>query len=60
MEYSAAAALMAGVPRNRILNFMPVAELLGWAQSVREQQGVADRDSVVTSLVPKRKNIQQK
>jgi histidinol phosphatase-like PHP family hydrolase len=40
MEYSAAAALMAGVPRGRILNFMPGKELLKWSQSVREQQRV--------------------
>ncbi|PYY03411.1 MAG: hypothetical protein DMG64_07980 [Acidobacteria bacterium] len=36
MEYSAAAALQAGIPRDRILNFMGVDELLGWVQQVRE------------------------
>jgi histidinol phosphatase-like PHP family hydrolase len=36
MEYSAAAALMAGVKRDRILNFMSRDELIAWAQNVRE------------------------
>lgn len=36
MEYSAAAALQAGIRRDRILNFMGVDELLGWVQQVRE------------------------
>src|SRR5436305_860346 len=36
MEYSAAAALQAGIPRDRLLNFMGVDELLGWVQQVRE------------------------
>jgi len=31
MDYSAAAALVAGVPKNRILNFMSAQELLNWA-----------------------------
>jgi histidinol phosphatase-like PHP family hydrolase len=59
MEYSAAAALMAGVPPDRILNLMPLDELLRWAKSVREKQGVGARAAVVTSIAPKRKNIQQ-
>jgi histidinol phosphatase-like PHP family hydrolase len=36
MEYSAAAALLAKIPQNRILNFMRPDELLSWAASVRE------------------------
>ncbi len=36
MECSAAAALIAGIPRDRILNFMSRDELLGWVATVRE------------------------
>jgi hypothetical protein len=45
--------LIAGVPPDRILNFMPPDELLGWAQSVREKQIVGARAAFVTSFVPK-------
>jgi histidinol phosphatase-like PHP family hydrolase len=41
MEYSAAAALIAGIPRDRILNFLSRDELLEWAATVREQPGIA-------------------
>jgi DNA polymerase (family 10) len=41
MEYSAAAALIAGMPRDRILNFLSRDELLEWAATVREQPGMA-------------------
>ncbi len=41
MEYSAAAALIAGIPKARVLNFMSRDELLGWAATVREMQGRA-------------------
>jgi histidinol phosphatase-like PHP family hydrolase len=37
MEYSAAAALLAGIKRDRILNFMTREQLLEWAQRVRGQ-----------------------
>lgn len=37
MEFSAAAALIAGIPSSRILNSMPAGELLAWSASVREQ-----------------------
>jgi len=36
MEYSAASALIAGVPRDRILNFMSLNELIQWAETLRE------------------------
>ena len=36
MQYSAAAALKAGIKPDRILNFMPLDRLLSWAGSVRE------------------------
>jgi histidinol phosphatase-like PHP family hydrolase len=36
MEFSAAAALKAGIKQDRILNFMSRDELLAWAQIVRE------------------------
>jgi putative hydrolase len=36
IAYSAAAALSAGVPQERILNFLSVHELLNWAAGVRE------------------------
>jgi histidinol phosphatase-like PHP family hydrolase len=36
MEFGLAAALCAGVKRERILNFMSAEELLGWVASVRE------------------------
>jgi histidinol phosphatase-like PHP family hydrolase len=35
MEYALAAALLAGIKRERILNFMPRDELLNWAAHVR-------------------------
>lgn len=41
MEYSAAAALMAGIPRERILNFMSREELVGWARRVLEERKAA-------------------
>jgi histidinol phosphatase-like PHP family hydrolase len=40
MEYSAAAALMAGIPRSRILNFMSTEEVTSWAASVRSGRKV--------------------
>ena len=36
MEYSAASVLMASVPREKILNFMPRDNLLKWAAETRE------------------------
>src|SRR5207248_2577817 len=44
VEYSAAAALIAGIPRDRILNFMPLDELLQWASSIRERRRRAARN----------------
>lgn len=38
IEYSAAAALIAGIPRERILNFMSRDELLQWTAQVRQSQ----------------------
>jgi hypothetical protein len=38
MEYSAAAALIAKIPKDRILNFMSRDGLLQWTASVRERQ----------------------
>jgi len=37
MEFGLASALLAGVKRDRILNFMTVEELLDWVGSVRER-----------------------
>lgn len=37
MEYSAAAALMAGISKDRILNFLTRHELLSWAGAIRER-----------------------
>jgi histidinol phosphatase-like PHP family hydrolase len=37
MEYALAAALLAGIKRERILNFMPLTELLNWAANVRHR-----------------------
>jgi histidinol phosphatase-like PHP family hydrolase len=37
MEFGLAAALSAGVKRDRILNFMTAEELLGWVAGVRER-----------------------
>jgi histidinol phosphatase-like PHP family hydrolase len=37
MEYSAAAALVAGIKKDRILNFLSCDELLEWASGVRER-----------------------
>ena len=41
MELAAASAMLAGVPRDRILNFMPRAELLQWARKLRDAQRAA-------------------
>ena len=41
MEYSAAAALLAGIPKERILNFLSRDELLAWASGLREKRRVA-------------------
>jgi histidinol phosphatase-like PHP family hydrolase len=37
IEYALAAALLAGIKRERILNFMPGDELLNWATNVRDR-----------------------
>jgi histidinol phosphatase-like PHP family hydrolase len=39
MEYSLAAALLAGIPPDRILNFLSTDELLQWAAGIREATG---------------------
>jgi len=36
MEYSLAAASLAGIPGDRILNFMPAHELRHWVAALRE------------------------
>ena len=41
IEYSAAAALKAGIKPDRILNFMPLDELLAWTSRVRENARLA-------------------
>jgi len=38
MEYALAAALLAGIKRERILNFMPRDELLKWAANLRHSK----------------------
>jgi DNA polymerase (family 10) len=35
MEFGLAAAIRAGIPRERILNFMPVADVLEWGRAIR-------------------------
>ena len=37
IDFGMAAALAAGIPADRIINFMPVAGLLEWAKTVRER-----------------------
>jgi histidinol phosphatase-like PHP family hydrolase len=37
IEYAAAAALLAGVPQDRILNFMKRDGLLAWASTVKDR-----------------------
>jgi hypothetical protein len=37
MEFGLASALLAGVKRDRIINFMTAEELLNWVGSVRER-----------------------
>jgi histidinol phosphatase-like PHP family hydrolase len=34
IEYGLASAIRAGIPRERIINFLPADELLGWAQNL--------------------------
>jgi len=41
MEFAAASAMLAGMPRERILNFMPRKELLSWARKLQETQRAA-------------------
>jgi histidinol phosphatase-like PHP family hydrolase len=38
MEFSAAAALIAGIPKDRILNFLSRDDLLAWVANLRERQ----------------------
>jgi DNA polymerase (family X) len=45
MEYSAAAALKAGISRDRILNFMSPDELLSWTEGLREGKGRARKSA---------------
>jgi putative hydrolase len=35
MEFGVAAAIRAGIPRERILNFQPVEDVLEWSRAVR-------------------------
>jgi hypothetical protein len=39
MEFSAAAALEAGIDSSLILNFMAKKKLLGWVEGCRRQSG---------------------
>jgi histidinol phosphatase-like PHP family hydrolase len=39
MDYSLAAAIVAGIPRERILNFMTVDALRAWVKNVRDRAG---------------------
>ena len=41
MEYSAAAALLAGIPKDRILNFLSCDQLLAWAGYLRARRRAA-------------------
>lgn len=43
MELSLAAALLARIPAERIINFMPLAELTAWIGKVRERAGAKTR-----------------
>ena len=53
MEYSAAAALLAGVRRDRILNFMCRDDLAHWVASLRESTGLPPRRrSRMKTLLP--------
>jgi histidinol phosphatase-like PHP family hydrolase len=49
IKYSAAAALAAGVPGERVLNFMPREELLRWATQVREREFRAAKERLIMS-----------
>jgi histidinol phosphatase-like PHP family hydrolase len=39
MEFGLAAAIRAGIPQDRILNFQSVEDLRAWAERVRERTG---------------------
>jgi DNA polymerase (family 10) len=39
IEFGLASALLEEIQRERILNFMPLNDLLSWATSVREREG---------------------
>jgi histidinol phosphatase-like PHP family hydrolase len=43
IELSLAAALLAKIPAERIINFMPLAELTAWIGSARERGGTKTR-----------------
>lgn len=49
MEFSAASALLAGVKRERILNFMPAEDLLAWVGNVRDCSKPQNRSTRVSS-----------
>jgi hypothetical protein len=38
MELSLAAALLAKIPAERIINFMPLADLIAWVANVRDRR----------------------
>nr|UXE45014.1 phosphatase YcdX [uncultured bacterium] len=50
MEFSAASALLAGVKRERILNFMSADELLAWVGKVRDYNKSQNRSTRVHSV----------
>jgi putative hydrolase len=57
MEFSAASALLAGVKRERILNFMPVEDLLAWVGKVRDHNNRQNRAArVYSTKSPRRKH----
>ena len=49
MQFSAGSAVLAGVKRERILNFMPVEDLLAWVEKVRDYSKTQNRSTRVSS-----------
>ena len=55
MDYSAAAAICAGIPQDRILNFMTADELRAWVGTVRDSRRAGRASSLSHSVAALRK-----
>ena len=52
MEFALAAAIEAEIPRERILNFMSIEELLAWSRALTEQGSLRSHHSDTPFVQP--------